>query len=213
MHGKHRPFPGDTRSLPPPPPYPHARPHARTNPQAEPEEYENVLRDFIHSIIPTKVEQLEVGRNAGAEWPPAYVHTQPLHVPPPPPPPPHRIPSDEEQRYAYKWSRPYISKYYDSEVAREQQMEGKRLAAHSERVALPDGATQYRYPDGQVRDVPPPLEETAEYIQETTPEFPPGVMDLRDRSHKLRTPENTEVPRHAVLPTNYKVVQRDLNVR
>ena len=37
------------------------------------EEYENVLRDFINGIAPIKVEQLEVGRNAGSEWPPAYV--------------------------------------------------------------------------------------------------------------------------------------------
>eukprot|EP01062_Namystynia_karyoxenos_P059202 TRINITY_DN50643_c0_g1_i1.p1 TRINITY_DN50643_c0_g1~~TRINITY_DN50643_c0_g1_i1.p1 ORF type:complete len:460 (+),score=106.16 TRINITY_DN50643_c0_g1_i1:76-1455(+) len=160
--------------------------------QAEPVDYETVLRDFVQSVAPLKVEQLEVGRNAGAEWPPA-------------------VPTDEEMRAAHKWSRPYISPYHEHEVTIERELEGKRSAAAAERAAIPEGQAAFRYPDGAVRPDPPELEDTAHWIAENTPELPHGVQDLSGRADVERPTVTVEQPVHRPAPIGWEGIPRDYN--
>eukprot|EP01059_Diplonema_ambulator_P012064 TRINITY_DN22199_c0_g1_i1.p1 TRINITY_DN22199_c0_g1~~TRINITY_DN22199_c0_g1_i1.p1 ORF type:complete len:430 (+),score=63.70 TRINITY_DN22199_c0_g1_i1:28-1290(+) len=155
------------------------------------EEYEQVLRDFVGGIRTVPVEQLEVGRGAGAEWPPA-------------------VPTDEEMLHAYKWTRAYLSPYHEAEVQREEILKAKRETTETQRKAVP--GTQYRYPDGSVRPERATLEETEKYIEENTPEFPPGVLDLRGRAHLQRTPSNVEHEPGKLLPPRFKAIYKDESV-
>lgn len=115
------------------------------------------------------------------------------------------MPTDEEMRFAKKIVRPYISPYHEQEVQREKVMRIKRAQTEEERLSLPLGATQFRYPDGRVRGEPPPLHETAEFIEANTAEFPPGVKDLRGRSGKHRFPDSSiDGSGLAVTDSSYK---------
>eukprot|EP01061_Rhynchopus_euleeides_P022560 TRINITY_DN36834_c0_g1_i1.p1 TRINITY_DN36834_c0_g1~~TRINITY_DN36834_c0_g1_i1.p1 ORF type:complete len:422 (+),score=138.70 TRINITY_DN36834_c0_g1_i1:108-1373(+) len=160
--------------------------------EAHPEEYESVLRDFVMGIKDLPVEQLEVGRGAGAEWPPS-------------------LPTDEEMLHSYKWARPYLSPYHKEEVEREERMSGKRVLLDAQKRAVREGSTLYRYPDGSYRDTAPSLEETQMYIAENTPDMPAGVVDLRGRQDKIRTPINMEHGKLDVMPARYYITKRDLN--
>eukprot|EP01063_Lacrimia_lanifica_P009241 TRINITY_DN16243_c0_g1_i1.p1 TRINITY_DN16243_c0_g1~~TRINITY_DN16243_c0_g1_i1.p1 ORF type:complete len:424 (+),score=161.45 TRINITY_DN16243_c0_g1_i1:106-1377(+) len=158
--------------------------------EAHGEEYEGTLRDFVNSIMPIRVEQLEVGRGAGAEWPPG-------------------VPTEEEMGAANKWTRAYLSPYHEDEIRREEQMKGKRKLLKEQKAAIAGGKTLFRYPDGTIRELPASQEETDKYIAENTRDFPPGVLDLSGRSHIQRTPENAENYRDQVLPPRHVVVHRD----
>eukprot|EP01065_Artemidia_motanka_P008544 TRINITY_DN14300_c0_g1_i1.p1 TRINITY_DN14300_c0_g1~~TRINITY_DN14300_c0_g1_i1.p1 ORF type:complete len:450 (+),score=124.89 TRINITY_DN14300_c0_g1_i1:45-1352(+) len=156
---------------------------------AEPDDYESVLRDFVQTVSPLAVEQLEVGRNAGAEWPPS-------------------VPTDEEMTMAYKWGRPYLSPYHEDEVAREQVMQQKRLRARQQLAAVPESQAAFQYPDGEVRAEPPLLDDTSKWIAANKPELPPGVQDLSGRAEKLRPTQTTETSAK-VMPLSWKGVYRD----
>eukprot|EP01064_Diplonema_japonicum_P016508 TRINITY_DN24517_c0_g1_i1.p1 TRINITY_DN24517_c0_g1~~TRINITY_DN24517_c0_g1_i1.p1 ORF type:complete len:420 (+),score=72.71 TRINITY_DN24517_c0_g1_i1:34-1293(+) len=151
-------------------------------------EYEDVLRDFVDGIRTVPVEQLEVGRGAGAEWPPA-------------------VPTNEEMTHSHKWSRAYLSPYHEAEVKREEIMKKKRDEIQEQREQI-EGSV-FRYPDGQPRPDRASLEDTEKYIEENTPEFPVGVVDLRGRSHLQRTPANIETEQRAFLPPRHKTIYKD----
>ncbi|KAJ9459138.1 hypothetical protein DIPPA_07964 [Diplonema papillatum] len=158
--------------------------------QAHSEEYEMVVRDFVQGIQSVPIEQLEVGRNAGAEWPPA-------------------VPTDEEMLAAAKWTRAYLSPYHEQEIALEAQLRKKRERLVGEQRAISDGQPFFRYPDGSIKAEPTSLEETEKYIAENTPEFPVGVQDLRNRSHIQRTPTHLESNTFEVQPPRHQTIYVD----
>ena len=76
--------------------------------------------------------------------------------------------------------------------------------------SIPSDSPTFRYPDGSIRAKPASLDETKKYIDNNTVEFPPGVADLRGRSHVQRTAPNAENKMFEVPPARHEVVYRDL---
>ena len=114
-------------------------------------------------------------------------------------------------RHSLKLARPYLSEFHEEEVQRARRLKDRQVLLDEQKRAVAEGKAMYRYPDGTISQEPQDVADTKAYLDATHEEFPQGVVDLRGRQDKQRTPMNIEHGKFDVPPVQHVVVPKRLD--